>query len=129
MKEQCFYKKLNKPKFSPPAWLFAPVWILLYFFMLISFVLIFKAPPHPIKGMAYTVFAFQLFLNFSWSPVFFKEKRICDAVFICGVLVFNIAVMILLFYPISHFASLLQIPYLFWTIFATVLNYYICKLN
>lgn len=129
MKEQIFYNNLKKPKYNPPSWLFAPVWTILYIAMFISFVLIFKAPPHPLKGMAYTLFASQLLLNLSWTPVFFKEKRICEAFFITIILVFNVAVMVLIFYPISFFAAVLQIPYLFWIIFASVLNHYICKMN
>lgn len=72
-----FYKNLNKPPFQPPAWLFAPVWTIIYILLFISLVFLIKAPFHPLKPVAYILFSIQMILNVSWMPVFFKKQKIC----------------------------------------------------
>ena len=124
-----FYKKLKKPFFQPPNWLFAHVWTVIYILLLFSLLLIIKAPQNTLKITAYMLFALQMILNISWMPVFFKAQRICAALIISVLLFLNILAMIIVFYKISFISSILLIPYLLWTGFASVLNYVICKLN
>lgn len=67
-----WYATLNKPFFSPPNWIFCPVWTLLYFLMGVSFFLIWRQDQKKKKlGIARNYFFAQLFLNFIWTPIFF----------------------------------------------------------
>lgn len=124
-----FYKKLKKPPFQPPAWLFAPVWTIIYFLLFASLIFLFKAPPHHLKPLAYVLFSIQLILNLSWMPVFFKKKKICAAFAISILLFLCVLAMIIVFYQISFYASILLIPYLFWSVYASAINFYICEMN
>ena len=124
-----FYKNLNKPFFQPPKWLFAPVWTVIYILLLLSLILIIKAPQNNLKTLAYILFAIQMILNISWMPVFFKAQKICTAVIISLFLFLTVAVMIFVYYKISFISAVLLIPYLIWSGFASILNFVICKIN
>jgi len=125
-----WYATLEKPIFSPPNWLFAPVWTLLYIMMGIAAFLVWR------KGLknrqvrtALIVFLIQLILNAFWSVVFFGlESPLCGFVVIV-VLWLAILLTVLLFYRISRVASVLLWPYLLWVTFAAVLNGSIWLLN
>jgi translocator protein len=69
-----WYAALNKPFFSPPNWLFGPVWTLLYFLMGVSFYLIWKQGVKKKRAKtAIWFFLAQLALNFIWTPVYFLD--------------------------------------------------------
>lgn len=127
--ESDFYKNLKKPLFQPPSWLFAPVWMIIYLLLFVSLMLIINAPASPYKNYAYLAFGIQMILNFSWMPVFYKERKICPAFIISVLLFLSILAMIIVYYKISIIASLLQIPYLLWSIYAAAINFYICEAN
>lgn len=127
--ESDFYKNLKKPPFQPPSWLFAPVWMIIYLLLFVSLMLIINAPASPYKNYAYLAFGIQMILNFSWMPVFYKERKICPAFIISVLLFLSILAMIIVYYKISIIASLLQIPYLLWSIYAAAINFYICEAN
>jgi len=125
-----WYKTLNKPFFSPPNWLFGPVWTILYLMMGISAYLIWE------KGLknkkvkeALLFFAVQLILNFSWSLIFFGLQLPFSAFINIITLWLAILVTILRFNKISKTAGYLLIPYLLWVSFASVLNLAIVILN
>lgn len=124
-----WYGSLNKPAFQPPAWLFAPVWTVLYALMGISFLIIILEPFKLINLSAYILFFIQLGLNLSWSPVFFGAHKIKKAFYICLMLVLFVFLTILSFYMISKPAAILLIPYLLWVSFACFLNFTIWELN
>lgn len=124
-----WYNSLIKPSFQPPAWLFAPVWTLLYILMAVSFILILLSPFRLTNFLAYAIFFVQLVLNLSWSPIFFGLHKIGQALFICAALTITVFLTILAFFMISKLAAILLIPYLLWVTFATFLNYKIWKLN
>ena len=124
-----FYKNLKKPFSQPPKWLFAPVWTVIYILLLLSLLLIIKAPDNKFKNWAYILFTVQILLNLSWMPVFFKAQKICAAVIISILLFLCVLSMTLVFYKISYISAILLIPYLLWSGFASVLNYCICKIN
>jgi translocator protein len=117
-----WYVNLKKPSFNPPGWIFGPVWTLLYALMGISLYMILKAESHHLKNTAYALFGVQLMLNFWWSFIFFNARELGWALVEILVLWVVILSMILVFYRISKPAALLQIPYLLWVSFATVLN-------
>ncbi|MEJ5303479.1 MAG: tryptophan-rich sensory protein [Bacteroidales bacterium] len=124
-----WYATLNKPSFNPPNWIFGPMWSLLYILMGISFFLIWKQPPSSQRNLAILCFALQLVLNFSWSFIFFYYKLIGLALLEIIFLLVSICLMILMFYKLKPLAAYLNIPYLLWVSFATVLNGAINFLN
>ncbi len=124
-----WFSNLNKPEFNPPDWVFAPVWITLYFLMGISFYLIWNNVNNPATKTAIIIFIFQLVLNSLWTIIFFGLKSPGIAFLEIIVLWIFILICIIQFYPISITASVLLIPYLIWVSFASILNYSIWKLN
>jgi benzodiazapine receptor len=117
-----WYATLNRPSFSPPNWLFAPVWTSLYILMGMSLFLIWKQDTSKERNMAILIFLIQLLLNFLWSFIFFYFKMIGLALVDIALLWINLVVMLVLFYKIRPMASYVNIPYLLWVTFATVLN-------
>ena len=124
-----WFKTLQKPFFNPPDFLFGPVWTILYILMGVSFYLILQAQKTPQQKFAVAVFCIQLFLNFCWSFIFFKFELIGVAFIEIIVLWIGIVTMIYFFFKISKAAAFLQIPYLLWVTFASVLNGSIWMLN
>jgi len=124
-----WYVTLNKPSFNPPNYLFAPVWTTLYTLMGISLFIIWRSPEGRNRNNALVIFAIQITLNFFWSFLFFKFNLPGVALFEIVLLWTSILMMIILFRPISKLAAYLQVPYLLWVSFATVLNAGIWYLN
>jgi translocator protein len=117
-----WYFALNKPFFSPPSWIFTPVWITLYFLMGVSLFLVWqKKIPH--------IFWVQLFLNAIWSIIFFGLKNPLLAFIDIIALWIAIIITIRSFYKISQPAAYLLIPYILWVSFASLLNLFIVILN
>lgn len=124
-----WFSTLNKPSFNPPNYLFGPVWTTLYILMGISLYLILQSPKTDSRNTALIIFAFQMALNFSWSFLFFYFKWPGIAFIEIIVMWVAIIIMILTFYRISNTAAYLQIPYLLWVSFASILNGCIWYLN
>ncbi len=125
-----WYATLNKPFFSPPNWLFGPVWTLLYFLMGVAFYLIWKQGWKKKKvKTAGMYFLAQLGLNFIWSPIFFGLKAPLLGLIIIVAMWALIAMTIKKFYPLSKWAAYLLVPDLLWVSFATILNAAIVVLN
>jgi len=124
-----WYVSLNKPSFNPPNYLFAPVWTCLYLLMGISLFLIWKSPFGQDRANALIVFSIQILLNFIWSFLFFKFRMPGLALIEIVLLWISILTMIIVFSRISKPAAYLQIPYLFWVSFASILNAAIWRLN
>lgn len=125
-----WYTFLKKPSFTPPSWLFGPVWITLYILMGISAFLIWKRDfdTEGVK-LALGIFAFQLIFNTLWSIIFFGYQSIFGGLIVIIVLWILILLSIIFFLKISIVAGVLLIPYLFWVSFASLLNFSIYKLN
>lgn len=117
-----WFATLDRPSFSPPNWLFGPVWTTLYTLMGISLFLIWKQNSSSERNLAIIIFLLQLTLNFLWSFIFFYLNRIGLALIEIVLLWINIALMIVLFNKIKPIAAYLNIPYLLWVSFATALN-------
>lgn len=117
-----WYASLNRPSFSPPNWVFGPVWTSLYILLGISFFLIWKESSSPKRNLAIKIFAIQMLLNFAWSFIFFYFNMIGIALIEIILLWFSIVAMIYLFYKIKPLAAYLNIPYLLWVSFASILN-------
>lgn len=124
-----WYTTLNKPSFNPPGYLFGPVWTALYILMGVSMFLIWNTPKTELRQKALAVFGLQLFFNFWWSILFFSFHNILLSVVDILLMWFLIFYMITLFKKIKPVAAYLQVPYLLWVTFATVLNITIWYLN
>jgi benzodiazapine receptor len=125
-----WYVTLNKPFFTPPNWLFGPVWTILYTLMGISAFLVWRRGLDEQKVKTGLVFfAIQLFLNGLWTPVFFGLKELFAALIIIIILWITILLTIISFLRISLTPGLLLIPYIAWVSLATALNYAVFILN
>lgn len=125
-----WYVHLNKPTFSPPNFLFAPVWTTLYILMAIAFFLIWKKGTKTKKIRdALFLFGIQLALNFVWTPVFFGLKNVGLAFVIIVAMWIYILKTIFAFAKINKIASYLLYPYLAWVSFASILNLSVWLLN
>ena len=125
-----WFAGLNKPPFSPPNWIFSPVWTTLFILMGISAWLIWeKGISNKEVRSAIMIFAAQLVLNMLWSILFFGLKSPLSAFLEIIVLWLFILATILSFYKISKPAAWLLIPYILWVSFASVLNLSIWLIN
>lgn len=124
-----WYLHINKPSFNPPNYLFGPVWTTLYILMGISFYMILQKASHEIRKKAVNIFSIQLLLNFCWSFIFFNFQLPGFAFIEIIMMWISILMMIINFYKINKTAALLQIPYLMWVSFASILNGSIWYLN
>ena len=125
-----WYASLSKPSFTPPSWLFGPVWVILYFLMSVSAYLIYEngIKKKNVKRALY-VFAAQLALNFLWSVAFFGARSISLGLVIIVLLWIAIAITIIEFFRIRKSAGVLLLPYIAWVTIAMALNYSILVLN
>lgn len=125
-----WYAELIKPSFSPPNWVFGPVWVVLYLLMGVSVYLIWKEGTKKKRvKIALFYFLIQLFFNFLWSAVFFGLHQPLLA-FVDIILLFGAIILTMVkFNKISKVAFYLLIPYLVWVSFATILNVSIVFLN
>jgi len=124
-----WYSTLVKPGFTPPEWLFGPVWITLYTLMGISFYLIWQRHKSPGASSAMVLFGIHLVLNSLWSLVFFGLKLTGWAFLNIVVLWVMIVWVMAWFYKFNKTATALLAPYLVWVSYAAVLNYAIWQLN
>ena len=126
-----WYASLNQPSFSPPNWVFGPVWTVLYILMGISLFLVWQLDSGKERNLAIFVFLLQLLLNFGWSFFFFYFKMIGFALFEIILLWMSIVIMLFLFYKIKPIAAYINILYFLWVTFATILNsaYYFLNRN
>lgn len=118
-----WYETLNKPVFTPPSTIFAPVWIVLYLMMFASFIIFLRTETSEDKTQGILLFFSQLVLNLLWSPVFFYWKNIDLSMVIIILMLAFLVYTLLSFFRISKLAGLLLIPYFLWVCFATYLNY------
>ena len=124
-----WYLTLAKPNFTPPNYLFGPVWTFLYAFMGVAFFRILEKGKSVQKIKAIRIYLWQLFFNFCWSFLFFSQHQIGLALIDILILWVLILIMIFRFKKLDAFAGYSQIPYLLWVSFATALTAAIFILN
>ena len=124
-----WYRTLNKPFFTPPNWIFSPVWISLFILMGISLFFVWQKTDHSKFKIAFIFFFVQLILNILWSAAFFGLKSPLLGLMVIVLLWMAILFTILNFFKVSKFAGVLLIPYLLWVSFATLLNFSLWILN
>ncbi|MCD8741609.1 tryptophan-rich sensory protein [Mucilaginibacter roseus] len=125
-----WYADLQKPSFSPPNWLFGPVWTTLYIMIGIAAYLVWqRRDGSAAYAKARNVYIVQLVLNFCWSLVFFGLHQMLGAFIVIIMLLVSIIGCIICFSRFSKAAAWLLVPYLLWVSFASVLNFSIYLLN
>lgn len=125
-----WYKTLIKPSWAPPAWLFGPVWTFLYALIAISFgkvfILFFQKK---ISFMVLLPFLLNLIFNFAFTPLQFRLQNnilaALDILLVLATLVWAMAAI----WPHARWITYIQIPYLIWVSFATVLQLTVTYLN
>jgi tryptophan-rich sensory protein len=124
-----WYPSLRKPPWTPPSWLFGPVWTILYILISLSGWLVWKAGPYRSVTGVLSIFTIQLILNGLWSYFFFGLRNMALAFADIVLLWVFIVLFIIMSWDKTRAASLLFIPYLCWVSFAAFLNLSIWTLN
>lgn len=125
-----WFETLLKPTWNPPAYLFGPVWSILYLLMGISFWFIWKADiPLEKKRKAIAIFIVQLIFNFCWSLLFFKYHSPFYALIDIIIMIITITLTMFNFSAINRKAVYLLVPYILWVSFAALLNFTIWIMN
>lgn len=130
MQSYDWYQTLIKPDWAPPAWLFGPVWTFLYTLIAISFIFVFyKAAKGKLSWSVAVPFALNLIFNLVFSPIQFGLKNnllaLIDILLVLGTLIW----MLIAIYPRHRWVAIINIPYLAWVSFATILQATITFLN
>lgn len=124
-----WYANLNQPTFTPPNWIFAPVWTFLYILMGISLYLILVNKKRKEKPLAIKLYLVQLILNTLWSIIFFGAHSLGLALLEIILLWVIIILTIYQFQKLDQNAAWLLLPYLIWVTFASYLNLSLWQLN
>lgn len=125
-----WYKKLKKPFWAPPNWLFGPVWTFLYVLIAISFGKVFlMAYSKEIPFIITLPFILNLIFNFSFTPIQFGLKNNLLAAVVIILIWVTIVWSMVIIFPIVPWVMYLEIPYLIWVSIATVLQVSITYLN
>ncbi len=124
-----WYPSLAKPFWTPPNFLFGPIWTVLYILMGVALWLIWLTPTRRAKGWAYLFFSLQLVANLIWSGLFFWLHSPFFALIDILLLLLLIIATIWSFHRIRPLAAYLLLPYLLWVAYATALNGAIWHLN
>jgi benzodiazapine receptor len=124
------YTELIKPSWAPPSFLFGPVWTVLYLLIAVSFGTVFyKVATKSLPAVVALPFVLNLIFNFSFTYFQFGLKNnllaSIDIVLVLGTLIWAMIAI----YPHVRWVALINIPYLLWVSFATVLQLTITYLN
>lgn len=125
-----WYSQLAKPSWSPPSWLFGPVWTILYVLIAVSFGKVFLMGfKKEVSFIVVLPFILNLIFNFAFTPLQFGLKNnvlaSVDILLVLGTLVW----LMIVIYPHARWITFIQIPYLFWVTFASILQLTITYLN
>lgn len=124
-----WYAGLQKPSFTPPNWIFGPVWTSLYAMMGYAFFRVMRTQENADRRRASIWFLIQLALNTSWSFAFFGARNPGLGVAVIVALWLAIAATIAAFHRIDRIATWLLAPYLAWVSYATALTVAVWRLN
>ncbi|NOT58574.1 MAG: tryptophan-rich sensory protein [Deltaproteobacteria bacterium] len=124
-----WYAGLLKPSWNPPAWLFGPVWTLLYAMMAVAAWLVWREGGWREQARALRLFLLQWLLNALWTPLFFGLHRPGLAFAEIILLWLALVATLVSFWRVRKQAGVLLMPYLAWVSFAAALNFTIWRLN
>ena len=118
-----WYSQLIKPFWAPPSWIFGPVWSILYIMIAISFGKVFvMAWKKQVAIMVALPFILNIIFNLAFTPLQFGLKSnilaAVDIILVLGTLIWAMVVI----WPHKRWITFIQIPYLLWVSFATVLQ-------
>ena len=122
-----WYSQLVKSNYNPPDWIFAPVWITLYFMMTLAIWFFWHSKNRDMNTVY--IYFIHIVFNTTWSIVFFGLHQILIALLVLLVLIFLIITLILKFKRVNLISYYLMFPYLLWTIYALFLNINLLMLN
>lgn len=114
-----WYRSLNKPRWTPPDWLFPVAWTVLYLCMSTAAARVAMIDG---TGQALALWSVQIALNALWTPVFFGLRRLGAGLVIIFLLWLAVAATMLAFWQVDWIAGLLFAPYLLWVSIAGALN-------
>ena len=125
-----WYSTLIKPEWAPPSWLFGPVWSVLYTIIAVSFgYVVYQYMKGTIPFIVLLPFILNLVFNFAFTPLQFGLQNnllaAIDILLVLGTMVWAGVVI----YPLIPWVVYVNIPYLLWVSFATVLQLTITYLN
>jgi len=124
-----WYSQLQKPAWTPPGYIFGPVWTLLYACMGVAAWMVWKRSGFKNAGFAMAMFLIQLLLNGLWSWIFFGLHRPGPAFGEIVILWAAILLTVIAFWNQYKPSGLLLLPYLIWVSFAASLNFNIWRMN
>jgi len=124
-----FYAQLARPVWSPPGYIFGPVWSVLYALMGVSAWLVWREKGAQRRRLALALFVTQLGANALWSWLFFAWHKgalaFADVLFLLAL----IGAMIATFWSVRRLAAVLMVPYLVWVCFASALTWVVWQTN
>lgn len=124
-----WYQALAKPDITPPGWVFGVAWGTLYVLLGLAIAVILHARGARGRGVAIGLFALQLAVNLTWSPLFFGMHQVSTAFWVILVILALAIATTLAFGRIRTLAAWLMVPYLVWLSFAAILNHQFDRLN
>jgi len=125
-----WYAQLIKPTWAPPSWLFGPAWSVLYLLIAISFGKVFiMFWQKKIPFLVALPFMLNLVFNFIFTPIQFGLKNNWLAALDISLVLITIVWSMIAIYPHLRWVTYMQIPYLAWVCFATVLQFTVTYLN
>lgn len=125
-----WYQTLVKPSWAPPSWIFGPVWTILYAIIAVSFGTVFyKAFKKRLPRVIVLPFILNLVFNFAFTPLQFGLKSNLLAAIDILLVLATLLWAIFAIWPHRRWIALLNIPYLLWVTFATVLQLTVTYLN
>ena len=122
-----WYSLLVKPSYNPPSWVFGPVWITLYLMMTIAVWNFWHSKNKDI--ITIYIYFFHIFINTTWSIIFFIFHKIFLALIVLTILILLIIILMVRFKRVNMLSYYLMIPYLLWCFYALVLNASLLVLN
>jgi tryptophan-rich sensory protein len=129
-KAYSWYSTLIKPTWAPPAWVFGPVWSVLYVIIALSFGTVFyKVATKQIPALVALPFVLNLAFNFIFTPIQFGLRNnllaAADILLVLGTLIWAMIVI----FKYYHWITFANVPYLLWVLFATGLQLTVTFLN
>ncbi|MGO1318154.1 MAG: TspO/MBR family protein [Cellulomonadaceae bacterium] len=124
-----WYAQADKAPWSPPNWLFAPAWTVLYVLMAVAAWLVWRQGGWRAASGALWLYVAQLALNAAWTPVFFGAQLLWPGLVVIVALDVVVVATMVAFGRHSRAAAWLLAPYLAWIVFATSLNAAVALLN
>lgn len=124
-----WYRGLQKPVWTPPDWIFGPVWTVLYVLMAVAAWLVWRQHGFAAARGPLLLFLTQLALNGAWSWIFFAAQQPGWGFVELVLLWLILLATTIQFCRRSRWAAKLLVPYLAWTTFAGCLNFEIWRLN